>query len=127
MESKWKNKNFKQALENSINGIKYILKNERNFKIQLIFAFLALMIGIVLRLSFVQFAIIVMVIFLVLLTEFLNTVVEVIVDMYTEEYNEKAKIAKDVSAGAVTLMAICSIIIGALIYSPRIIYLIMFN
>ena len=118
MESKWKNKNFKSALNNSMNGIYYIYKNERNFKLQLVFAFIAIVLALLLKLSFNQIALIIIVIFLVLLTEFLNTALEVIVDMYTEEYNEKAKIAKDISAGAVTLMAICSIIIGIIIYLP---------
>lgn len=118
MDSKWKNKNFIDALKNSTNGIKYIFKNERNFRIQLVCAVLAIIVGVLLKLSFNQLAIIALVIFLVLLTEFLNTVIEVIVDMYTEEYNEKAKIAKDVSAGAVTLMATCSVIIGIIMYLP---------
>lgn len=118
MDSKWKNKNFIDALKNSTNGIKYIFKNERNFRIQLVCAVIAIIVGVLLKLSFNQLAIIALVIFLVLLTEFLNTVIEVIVDMYTEEYNEKAKIAKDVSAGAVTLMATCSVIIGIIMYLP---------
>ena len=118
MDSKWKNKNFIDALKNSTNGIKYIFKNERNFRIQLVCAVLAIIVGVLLKLSFNQLAIIALVIFLVLLTEYLNTVIEVIVDMYTEEYNEKAKIAKDVSAGAVTLMATCSVIIGIIMYLP---------
>lgn len=118
MDSKWKNKNFIDALKNSTNGIIYIFKNERNFRIQLVCAVLAIIVGVLLKLSFNQLAIIALVIFLVLLTEFLNTVIEVIVDMYTEEYNEKAKIAKDVSAGAVTLMATCSVIIGIIMYLP---------
>ena len=120
MENKWKNKNFKDALKNSLSGIKYIYKNERNFRIQLIFAIVALLACIILKLKLIQFAVIVLVIFLVLITECINTIIEVVVDMYTEEYNEKAKIAKDVSAGAVTLMAICSVIIGIIVYLPAI-------
>ncbi len=123
MESKWKNKNFTDALKNSLNGINYIYINERNFRIQLVFAIIALLVGIILKLSLIQFAIIILVIFLVLIAECINTIIEVIIDMYTEEYNEKAKIAKDVSAGAVTLMAICSIIIGIIIYLPAFINL----
>ena len=82
MESKWKNKNFKSALNNSMNGIYYIYKNERNFKLQLVFAFIAIVLALLLKLSFNQIALIIIVIFLVLLTEFLNTALEVIVDMY---------------------------------------------
>jgi len=118
MENKWKNKSFKNALRNAFNGIKYIYRNERNFRIQVFIAILALLIAFFLKLHLLQIGIIVLVIFLVLLTESINTIIEVVVDMYTEEYNEKAKIAKDVSAGAVTLISVCSIIIGIIIYLP---------
>ena len=109
---------FKDALRNAFNGIKYIFRNERNFRIQVFIAILALLIAFFLKLHLLQIGIIVLVIFLVLLTESINTIIEVVVDMYTEEYNEKAKIAKDVSAGAVTLISVCSIIIGIIIYLP---------
>jgi len=121
MESKWKNKSFKDALMNAFNGIKYIFKNERNFRIQVFIAILALVIAFILKLHLLQISIIILIIFLVLLTESINTIIEVVVDMYTEEYNEKAKIAKDISAGAVTLISICSVIIGIIIYLPPVI------
>jgi len=121
MENKWKNKNFFQSLKNAINGIKYVFVNGNNFKIQLIFAFVAFMIGIILKISNVEFAILTLTIFLVLICECVNTAIEKIVDMYTLEYNEIAKIIKDVSAGSVTVSAISSIIIGCFIFLEKII------
>ena len=44
--------------------------------------------------------------------------------MYTQEYNEKAKIAKDIAAGIVTIMSIFSIIIGGIIFLPKILEII---
>lgn len=125
MQNKWKNKNFKEALKNSFNGIKYIFKTQRNFKIQLIIALCAIISGIVLKINLTEFAILFLVIFMVLFAEFTNTIIETIVDMYTEEYNEKAKIAKDVAAGSVTLVSISSIIIGLCIFLPKICKLII--
>ena len=120
MENKWKNKNFKDSVKNAFNGIMYILKNERNFRIQIIAALLVIIASFVLRLELIEFAIIVLVIFLVLLLEFINSAIEIVIDMYTEEYNEKAKVAKDISAGAVTLTALMSVIIGIIIFLPKI-------
>lgn len=120
MSSKWGNKNFFEALKNSLNGIKYVIKNEKNIRIELIFAILAIFVSIILKISFTEFSIIVLVIFLVLFAECINTSLENLVDMYTEEYNEKAKIIKDVSAGAVTLLSCASVIIGILIFLPKI-------
>ena len=120
MENKWKNKNFKDSVKNAFNGIMYILKNERNFRIQIIAALLVIIASFVLRLELIEIAIIVLVIFLVLLLEFIHSAIEIVIDMYTEEYNEKAKVAKDISAGAVTLTALMSVIIGIIIFLPKI-------
>ncbi len=120
MENKWKEKNLLIALKHSFNGIKCVFKSERNIKIQLIFAILVIIFGIILKINFIQFAILILTIFMVLICEFINTAIETIVDMYTLEYNEKAKIAKDISAGAVTLSAFCSVIIGIIIFIPNI-------
>lgn len=120
MEKKWKNKNFFGALKNAFNGIRYVFRNERNIKIQLIFALLAILLSLILKINLIEFSVIILTIFFVLAFEFINTSIEVIVDMYTTEYNEKAKIAKDVAASAVTLTSICSLIIGCFIFLPKI-------
>lgn len=115
----WKNKNFLDALKNSINGIKYTFKSGRNFKIQFIFAIIAIIAGIIFKISILEWAIITITVFLVLFAEMINTVAETVVDMITTEYSENAKNAKDIAAGAVTLCAICSIIVGLIIFVPK--------
>lgn len=121
MENKWKNRNFAIALKNAFNGIKYVFTTQRNLKIQFVFAIFAFILGLILKISHVEWAIIVLLIFVVFLSEIFNTAIETVVDMITTEYNESAKIAKDISAGGVTLVAISSIIIGMLIFLPKII------
>lgn len=119
MDNNWKNKNFLIALKNAFNGIKYVLKHERNLKIQLIFSIIAIFASAFFKINLTEWAIIVFIIFIVFFAELFNTTIETIVDMFTTEYNEKAKIAKDISAGAVTLVAIASVIIGLLIFVPK--------
>lgn len=120
MEHKWKNPNFIIALKNALNGIIYTFKTGRNFKIQLFFAIIAIIMSIFLKISLVEIAIIILTIFLVLFAEIMNTAIETSVDMCTQEYNEKAKIAKDVAAGGVTICAISSVIVGIIIFLPKI-------
>ncbi len=120
MESKWKNQNFFEAFKNALNGIIYIIKKERNIKIELFFALLAIIFSIILKISLVEMAVIVLIISLVFFSEFINTSLEIAIDLYTQEYNEKVKIAKDISAGAVLLVSIASVIIGFLIFLPKI-------
>lgn len=117
----WKKQPFYLAMKNAINGVVYTLKKERNIKIQLLFAILAIILGIVLKLSLLEWVILIITIFIVIITELINTAIEVTVDLITLEYNEKAKIAKDVAAGAVFCSAINSVIVGVLIFGLKLI------
>ena len=121
MENKWKNQNFFKALKNAINGMIYTWKTQKNIKFQLCFAVIAIALGFLFQISNLEWIVLISTIFLVLVTELFNTSIETVVDLYTEEYNEKAKIAKDVSAGAVLLMAICSVFVGILLFGTKII------
>lgn len=56
----------------------------------------------------------------VITAEMINTAIEATVDLATSEFNEKAKIAKDVAAGAVLVSAIFSAIIGFFIFYDRV-------
>lgn len=123
MENKWKNQNFFQSLKNAINGILYIIKNGKNIKIQLTFAIFAIIIGITLKITNIEFLILILTIFFVLVSEFMNTAIEDLSDLYTTKYNEKIKIIKDVGAGAVTLSAIASICVGLILFLPKILIL----
>lgn len=56
--------------------------------------------------------------------ELFNSAVEQIIDYIKPEMHPKAKIIKDVAAGAVLVTAIIALIIGVIIFLPKIIYLI---
>ena len=58
---------------------------------------------------------------LVLAAEVINTTIENLVDMYTKDYNERAKVVKDTAAGTVLILAITAVIIGLMIFIPKII------
>ena len=116
---KWKNKNFFEALKNSINGIKFAFKNELNLKIQSTFAIIAILFGVWLKLQKVEWAILTLTISSVFFAELLNTAIEEMLDLYTEEYNEKIKIVKDISSGAVLVTAFSAVVIGSFLFLPK--------
>ena len=124
MENKWKNPNFFQSLKNANNKKKEIIKTGRNIKIQIAFAIFAIIMGIILKINITEILILVLTIFFVLVSEFMNTAIEMLADLYTTEYNEKIKILKDIGAGAVTLSAIASVIVGVIMFLPKILELI---
>ena len=52
--------------------------------------------------------------------ECFNTALEAVVDLVTEEYAALAKIAKDCAAGAVYLLAMMAVVVGLIIFLPRV-------
>lgn len=117
----WKNKNFIGSVKCTLNGIFYAICSEKNIKIQLCFAIAAIIFGFVFDINLTEWCSIVIVISMVLSAELFNTAIEKTVDLCTEEYRELAKLAKDISSGAVLIMAIASIMIGMIIFFPKII------
>lgn len=120
MENKWKNQSFYNSLKNALNGIKNVFSDGRNIRIQICFAIVAIVLGVVLKISLIEFLILILTIFFVLVSEFINTALENLADLYTTEYNEKVKNIKDIAAGTVTLSAVASIIVGIIIFLPKI-------
>lgn len=107
---------FKYAVE----GIKESLKEEPNLKFHFLAGFLVIVLGIILQLSRLEWSIILILIGLVIAVELTNTAVEAVVDSFTTEEHTGAKLAKDISAGAVLVAAIISVVVGALIFLPHI-------
>lgn len=120
-KTKWHNTNFLQALKYALNGVKYVYGTQRNIIFQSIFAILAILCGLFLKITTIEWLAIILTIFFVVTAEFINTAIETTVDLCTEEKNEKAKNAKDVAAGAVLLTSINAVIIGLIIFMPYII------
>ncbi|WP_433743216.1 diacylglycerol kinase family protein [Falsibacillus pallidus] len=102
------------------NGLKYVMKNERNFKFHIGASIAAIILGILLSLEKWEWLILLLTISSVLSLEIINTAIEKAVDLVTEEYHPTAKLAKDLAAGAVLLAAIFSIIIGCVLFLPKI-------
>ena len=100
-------------------GLWYALRTQRNARVHVGIAALVIIAGIVLHISAVEFAILFITISSVFTAEMFNTVFELCVDLASPTYHPLAKIAKDVSAGAVLLSAILSMVIGLFIFVPH--------
>ena len=115
-----KMKKIRNSFKYSIEGIWTSFKTERNMKIHIFIMILAIIAGIILKINKSEWIICIILFAIVIGSELFNTSIETIVDMVMPEKNEKAKIAKDVSAGAVLVVAIGAAIIGLVIFVPRI-------
>lgn len=115
-----KMKKIRNSFKYAIEGIWTSFKTERNMKIHIFIMILVIIAGIILKIDKLEWIICITLFAIVIAGELFNTSIETIVDMVMPEKNEKAKIAKDVSAGAVLVVAIGAAIIGLVIFVPRI-------
>ena len=107
---------FKCAFE----GIAHAFTEGRNFKMQLCFGILAIILGIVFKIDATQWAVIAVCIGVVLGGECVNTAIEAVVDLASPDYHELAKHAKDCAAGGVLVCSIASVAVAAFVFLPKI-------
>ena len=112
------------AFRNAANGLLFMVRTQRNAKIHLAVGMLVLLMGFLMKISMVEWCIIVLTIGMVLAAEAVNTAIEKLVDLASPGYNENARNAKDVAAGAVLLTAMAAVVIGLLIFLPKFLVLI---
>jgi diacylglycerol kinase (ATP) len=111
--------NFFYALE----GISFLIKNERNPVIYLVVTFVTILSGLFVSLSRIEWSVLILAMSIVWMAEALNTAVELVCDEVSEEKRERLRRAKDVAAGGVLIVALGALIVGILIFLPHVITL----
>lgn len=109
-------KSFKFAFE----GLTTALKQEPNMRFHFVVGVLAIMLGFVVKLTLIEWAVLTLTISMVVILELLNTTIEELVDLASPAIHPKAKIAKDVAAAAVLWASCAAIIVGCLLFFPKI-------
>ena len=113
-----RSRNILESFRFAFVGLWYALRTQRNTRIHLSIAAAVVVVGLCLNLSHVQWAVLTLTIGFVLVSEMLNTVAETLVDLISPGYHPLAKVVKDVTAGAVLLTAIVSVVVGLLVLGP---------
>jgi len=113
-----KPKTWLQKVNVAIEGVIFAVKTQRHMRYHLFAALAALILGLVLNISRIEFILLCMAIVLVLATEMLNTAIETTVDMISKEFHPRAKNAKDVAAGVVLIASLGALTLGYLILYP---------
>ena len=119
--NKYKAESFFKSQGHARNGLKLIFKNERNFRIDLVIAFVVILAGIAFEISYTDWIALSLVISMVFVAETINSAIEAICDTVSLDYKVNIKYAKDVSAGAVLVTAFVSVITGLIIFMPYVI------
>lgn len=107
-------RSFKYAFE----GWWYVLRTQRNAWIHAVASVCVFALGFLLRITLVEWGLIILAVMMVWMGEFMNTAVETVVDMISPDHHPLAKVAKDVAAAAVLIAAGGSILIGLFVFGP---------
>jgi diacylglycerol kinase len=99
-------------------GIAHLFRTQRNARIELAIGIAACGLAAWLRVSRVDWAILLLTIACVLILEGLNTALEAVVDLASPEIHPLAKTAKDVSAGMVLIASLASVGVGLATLGP---------
>jgi len=107
-----------RAFQYAFQGWGYVLRTQRNAWIHSLIATIVFLLGLWLKLSLQDWALIILTAGFVFSAEFINTAIEAVVDLATAEHHPLAKIGKDVGAAAVLVAALTAILVGLLILGP---------
>ena len=123
--TKYKSQGFRNTFKNARKGFRLVLKSERNLRIHLIVGSLVIAAAIFLQFDVTKLCMLLFAISLVMVSEMINTAIEFTLDSYYHnKYNKMVGMAKDISAGAVMLSTVISVVIGCLLFGQAIIEII---
>lgn len=105
-------------------GLGIFIRTTHNSWTHFFFAILAIYLGFILKISGVEWVMIIFAIGFVVVTEVLNTAFEIDIDLTSPTYHPYARDTKDVAAGAVLISVLVAGIVGLIIFLPKIIVLI---
>ncbi len=100
-------------------GVKILVKTQLNAKIHVLATFAVVLLGLTLKLSYGEWALITITIALVWITEAVNTAFEMLMDKITPEYDPITEKIKDISAAAVLFAAILAVLVGIFVLVPK--------
>ena len=109
------------SFQNAFRGIWTALTTQLNIRIHFLIGSLVFFAAVYFKIPFAEVLVLILTISLVMLAEMVNTALEFLSDAVTLSQNEFIKHAKDVSAGAVLLTSIFAILIGSMIFIPKLI------
>lgn len=115
---------FLKSFSYSFDGLKYAFQNEQSVSVMAIITVIATTLGIILKISAIEWIFIIFVIGIVLATELINTSIEATIDLLSPDFHPLAKVAKDTASASVFIYSVVSVFLAGIIFIPKIIDLI---
>lgn len=115
-------KKWLQSLKYAFEGIRYAL-NQQNFFLIVIIAIIVVLLSFYFQISYWEWLIVILAIGLVISLEALNTIWEKTLDILEPHISDKVKNIKDLVAGAVVIACLTALVIGFIIFLPKVLIL----
>lgn len=109
---------FKKSLQHALDGIKYAISHEKNFRIEMLIAIVVIFLIFFFKVKNWEAILLILMIMWVLVAELINTVMERIVDILKPRIHPYARLIKDLMASAVLISSLAAIIVGIIIFYP---------
>ena len=113
------NRNLLASFRHAAAGLAHVFRTQRNLRLQAVATAAVVAAAIWFRATPLEWLLLILVAGCVITLEMVNTALETVVDMVTSEYREQARLAKDIAAAAVLLMALVAVIVGLVIFLPK--------
>ncbi|MGB0839876.1 MAG: diacylglycerol kinase family protein [Chitinophagales bacterium] len=113
-------KRLMKSFGHALRGMGYVIRAERNMQIHLFAVVVVVVAGIWLNITETEWLAILLAMGLVVVSETMNTAIESVVDLVSPEQHPLAGRAKDVAAGAVVFATITAVLVGILVFLPKI-------
>lgn len=114
---------FVTSCQYALRGLHYVYQHERSFRMQCMVALCALVGTVLFRFDIWECVLVLLLCASVLTLEVLNSAVEVVLDILKPRLSAQVGVAKDIMAGAVLLVSLCSAIVGLIVFVPHILEL----
>lgn len=108
-----------ESFNYAFQGLIYVFRHQQNMRVHLTLAIVVLLGSLFFDLTRMELVAVLFAITLVLMAEMLNTAIEAAVDLITSSFDPKAKIAKDVAAGAVLVAAVNSLLVAYFVFADK--------
>lgn len=112
-------RSFAESFRDAWTGLWYCISTQRNMRVHLVAAVMVLTVSWFMGLNRLELALIVFAVSFVLVAEMFNTALEKTVDLFTTTYHPVARLAKHIAAGAVFIAACNAVVIGIIVFLPR--------
>lgn len=109
-----------KSFADALNGITYAIRSEKHMKFHLFTTILVVVAGWFFDITLAEWCMVILSIGGVITAEIFNTAFEQLVNLVSPQHNIIAGRVKDLAAGAVLVFSIAALVVGLIVFVPKI-------